>query len=177
MPAALRKQWDGLILSILTGSAPFAQSRSIFVFVSVQDEVDTYPIISAALAAGKQVFIPFLPKGSKEMLAVPLSSLSALMPGAYGIPTAMEAAQSQDARRLAPAHIDLCLTPGLLFDRLGYRIGYGGGYYDRFLAAHPDSVFIGLGYAMQLSETPLPRDPWDRPLSCLLNENGLFTIG
>lgn len=176
LPAALRAQHDAAILRFLTESALFQGSRGLFVFVSMEDEVDTRPIIDAALAAGKKVYVPFLPKGTKEMLAVPLKTLQDLVPGAYGIPTAKEAQEAEDAHTLTPAHIDLCLTPGLLFDRNGYRIGYGGGYYDRFLAAHPDSVCIGLCYQMQLSETPLPVDPWDKPLPYLLNENGLFTV-
>lgn len=177
MPAALRARHDEMICNALAESALYRKSQSIFVFVSVGEEVNTYPIIEAALEAGKKVFIPYLPKGSKEMLAVPLGSLSSLVPGAYGIPTSKEAQESPDAHALVPRHIDLCLTPGLLFDTQGYRIGYGGGYYDRFIAGALSSTCIGLCYAAQISVSPLPHDAWDKPVSYLLSENGLFAAG
>ncbi len=177
MPAALRARHDGAILKALTESALYRKSQSVFAFVSVGEEVNTYPILEAALSAGKKVYIPFLPRGGKEMLAVPLIGLSGLAPGAYGIPTSKEAQESPDAHALTPPHIDLCLTPGLLFDRQGYRIGYGGGYYDRFIARSLAGACVGLCYAAQISVFPLPHDPWDQPVSYLLSENGLFAAG
>ena len=177
MPAAVRYQNDQAILRTLTAWPLYQKSDSIFVFVSVKDEVNTYPIIADALEAGKKVYVPFLPEGTKEMLAVPLDRLSSLVPGAFGIPTAGEAQVATNAKAQAPRHIDLCLVPGLLFDTKGYRIGYGGGYYDRFLSSHPDSLCVGLCYSLQLSSSPLPKEEWDRPLAYLLHENGLFTIG
>lgn len=173
LPAAERARWDAQILDILTHSALFDSCPSLFVFVSVGEEVNTYPIIQAALGAGKQVLVPYLPGGG-GMLAVPLRSLSDLVPGAYGIPTAKDAPAAGRAQE--PEAIRLCLAPGLLFDREGYRLGYGGGYYDRFLRRHPESTAVGLHYAAQMSQTPLPREPWDQPLRYLLNEKGLFTV-
>ena len=64
--------------------------------------------------------------------------------------------------------IDCILVPGLGFDRDKYRIGYGKGYYDRFLAGVGNILTIGVGFREQLCEEPLPRDPWDIPVQELM---------
>lgn len=64
--------------------------------------------------------------------------------------------------------IDCILVPGLGFDRELYRIGYGKGYYDRFLATIKHIPTVGVGFKEQLCEEPLPRDPWDIPVGELL---------
>lgn len=66
------------------------------------------------------------------------------------------------------SEIDCILVPGLGFDRDLYRIGYGKGYYDRFLAKTGDLHTIGVGFKEQLCEEPLPRDPWDIPVKELI---------
>ena len=63
--------------------------------------------------------------------------------------------------------IDWILVPALGFDREGYRIGYGKGYYDRFLA-NTDTPTIGVGFLEQLSQEPIPKEPWDLPVQELL---------
>ncbi|MGB7978740.1 MAG: 5-formyltetrahydrofolate cyclo-ligase [Chlamydiales bacterium] len=68
-----------------------------------------------------------------------------------------------------PLHeIDCILVPGLGFDKDKYRIGYGKGYYDQFLAGAAHIWTIGVGFKEQLCEEPLPRDPWDIPVKELL---------
>lgn len=66
------------------------------------------------------------------------------------------------------SEIDCILVPGLGFDRENYRLGYGKGYYDRFLAETGDIHTIGVGFKEQLCEELLPRDPWDIPVKELL---------
>jgi 5-formyltetrahydrofolate cyclo-ligase len=67
--------------------------------------------------------------------------------------------------------IDCFLVPGLLFDRTGYRLGYGGGYYDRILAQAPDSISIALAFGFQLVDA-LPHDAHDRPVQIVCTEDG-----
>jgi len=64
--------------------------------------------------------------------------------------------------------IDCILVPGLGFDKENYRLGYGKGFYDQFLAKATHILTIGVGFKEQLSEEPLPRDPWDIPVQELL---------
>jgi 5-formyltetrahydrofolate cyclo-ligase len=66
--------------------------------------------------------------------------------------------------------IDTVITPGIVFDRLGYRIGYGKGYYDRYLKNSPkqNSNAVGLGYEFQLATEPVPIEPHDVKLDALI---------
>lgn len=63
---------------------------------------------------------------------------------------------------------DLILVPGVVFDRLGYRIGYGGGYYDHFLANQPSALKIGVGFPLQFSRSALPHEEHDIPVDYLI---------
>ncbi|MEZ4741241.1 MAG: 5-formyltetrahydrofolate cyclo-ligase [Bdellovibrionota bacterium] len=69
----------------------------------------------------------------------------------------------------------LIIVPGLCMDRAGDRLGYGGGYYDRFLNSHPDSLTLGVCQSEFLFEC-LPRDPWDQKLKFICTENDFITI-
>jgi len=78
-----------------------------------------------------------------------------------------------DAPLVGEESLDAVIVPGLAFDRSGYRLGYGGGYYDRFLAELPLGVFV-IGYAPEdLMVDRLPRDAWDVPVAWLASENGV----
>ena len=72
---------------------------------------------------------------------------------------------------------DLFIVPALAYDRSGNRLGYGGGYYDRFLAraAEGHAVIIGLAFSFQILEH-LPAEPWDRPVQALCTERGLLWL-
>ena len=74
----------------------------------------------------------------------------------------------------SPEEIDLIVIPGLAFDQNGYRIGYGGGYYDRFLARCPQALSVGLAYEMQILECVFPAE-WDVPLHRIITEDRLIS--
>jgi 5-formyltetrahydrofolate cyclo-ligase len=97
--------------------------------------------------------------------------LEPLQTGAYGI---LE--PDRDAPVLAPDKVDLMLVPAVAIDRQGYRLGYGGGYYDR-LRAHPswrNIPTIGITFDFAYVES-LPIDPWDLPLDAICTESGYTT--
>ena len=75
-------------------------------------------------------------------------------------------------KRRSIAEIELAFIPGVVFDRRGYRIGYGGGYYDRFLEEAQDLVSVGLGYEFQVV-WEVPRSKHDLPVDYLCTERGL----
>lgn len=151
----------------LRNSALWQGAKSLFCFVSIGDEINTAEIIRMAFEDGKRLYVPHVIKEKHEMLASPLKPGDELVLGAYAIPESPRAPE-QNAR------VDLCVTPGLLFELHGFRLGYGGGYYDRFLMSRPETAAVGLCFAAQVSETPLPRDTFDRPCRWLLTENGLL---
>ncbi len=80
------------------------------------------------------------------------------------------------APELPPERLDAVVVPGIAFDRQGYRLGYGGGYYDRFLARLPARVArVGLAPEALVLEA-LPRDPWDAPVGFLASEEGVRPV-
>ena len=128
------------------------------------DEADPILLLQALARQGAQIAFPRVTAKDQplEFHLVPEGEL--LTPGAYGIgePLAHWPA-------VAP---DLLLVPLLAFDDQGYRLGYGGGYYDRTLAARPGARAIGIAYAGQRMDF-LPRDAHDYPLDAILTETGL----
>ena len=131
--AEYRQEADAAIARHVLASEAWRAAGTVFAYVSVGCEVDTRALIEAALREGKRVCAPrCLGKGRME--AREIAALGALVPAAYGL---LEPAE--DAPLVPPEEIDLILVPCLAADRSGHRLGYGGGYYDRFLesAAKP----------------------------------------
>lgn len=122
----------------------YLQATSLYAYLSYNQEVRTGPILRAAWADGKRVAVPKILDGRMEFLWI--DETSPLAPGYRGIPEPVENGP------IATDPTALVLMPGLAFDPQGHRLGYGGGFYDRFLAAesHPT---LALCYAFQL----LPR--------------------
>ena len=147
------------IARAVLGWPPFCRARSIFCYVSVGKEPDTYPIIEAALTAGKAVYVPRC--GPRpEMDAVRIRSPKALAPGTMGIPepTGGEVALA----------VDLAIVPCLRLTPAGERLGHGGGYYDAYLAAHP-SPTLCLCHPALLCEA-LPTGALDVRMGALVME-------
>ena len=125
----------------------------------IGSEVGTEALIRALLARGKTVCVPRLKGG--EMRSVPYRK--PLERGKYGI------LQPREGEEITCA---VALTPLLAWDREGFRLGYGGGYYDRYFAAHPGVLRVGLAYAGQ-AVRELPRERTDIPLHAAVTEEGV----
>lgn len=134
--------------SLLT-SCSYRQAKTIFCFVSHGKEPDTYPFLEKVLADGKTLCVP-LCKAQGEMDAKEIRSLSELQPGAYGIPE-----PPADAPTLFPSQIDLAVIPCLAATRNGKRLGKGGGYYDRFLAAYTGKAVLLCPERLILDHIPI----------------------
>lgn len=137
----------------------YRNARTLYAYASYNQEVRTLPIIRRALADGKQVALPRV-FGEKIRFLL-ITAPEELCDGYHGIPEPPESclpAQDRDA---------LVLMPGLAFDREGHRMGYGGGFYDRFLAAEPHPT-VALCYAFQLLPS-LPVEPHDVPVNAVLS--------
>ena len=102
------------------------------------------------------------------MNARSINSLSELQPSVRGIPAPPDTAQV-----MAPEYFDLILVPALMYDRAGYRIGYGGGYYDRFLSG-VGAFTIGLARERLLMDR-LPREAHDIAVRCIVTEEMVYT--
>lgn len=119
----------------------WGRSDVVYAYLSLKDEVDTRALVSDALRTGKRVALPRCTSTPRELAWHYVSSLDGLVPSRFGIlepdPALHELAPSTGA-----AHA-LALVPGLTFDDEGFRLGYGGGYYDGFLSRF-EGVSVGL---------------------------------
>ena len=159
---------DREILRRLLQTEAFRESDLVLCYVSVASEADTRALLSHCFAVGKRVAVPRC-EGGGVMRFHEVTSLQTLRVSPLGIP-------EPDASFPVPqcSEKTLCIVPGLLFDLAGHRIGYGGGYYDRFLAAFPGKT-VGLCYEALLCER-LPHEPFDCPVQTLLTEKRTLTI-
>ena len=148
---------DRAISDNVIASDLFEHAHTVFVYCSTAQEIDTYSIISACLETGKNVCVPFCEKEPGIMTARIIHSLSDLTVGKYGI-----SEPAADSKCISFEKIDLCIIPCLAADPYGYRLGYGGGYYDRFLA-HVSCATMVLCAEDRLLQA-VPRDTFD--ISC-----------
>ena len=153
---------DAAIAKKLLRSEWYRAAACVFCYVSTPEEIDTFPILRQALADGRTLCVPLC--GAKgEMTARRIRSLEELKSGAYGI---LE--PSADAPVVAPEEVSLAVVPALACDRRGYRLGYGGGYYDRFLS-RTNAVCAALCASQRMSAA-LPHEAFDRCCHYIITE-------
>ena len=143
-------------------------------YISVRGELNTAPILRRAAAEGKTVALPVTVTGADEgrmvFRTLPDGDLSRLTPARFGIPEPNESCPALANSDFARA---LILVPALAFDGEGYRLGYGGGYYDRFLSSLRELAIphtaVGLAYSV-CRAAALPREAHDIPVHIILDE-------
>ena len=152
-----RRQKSSLITGRLCMMRAVKDACSLFVYVSFRSEVETSSLIELLLAEGKRVSVPFIDPSTKTMSASLVTSMAHdLVPGSLGI---LEPAAGR-LHPVASSTLDVVIAPGAAFATDGFRIGYGGGYYDRFLKKCP-ALTIGLAFDMQVVDrVPVP------PVAC-----------
>lgn len=151
---------------------PLWQSaRVVAVTISMAREVETRSLIESAWASGKKVAVPQCEPKTKTLMFCPIDSFSSLKPGHLGL---MEPDVSKTGR-IDPADLELVIVPGVVFDRRGFRIGYGGGYYDRLL-----SIYQGPTLSLLLSDQfidQIPAEAHDKKVQVLLTEKDRIETG
>lgn len=162
-----RASIDAVIAQRLFQQPEFIAAHTVFAFYSVGSEVDTHAIIEHALALGKTVALPRCVPGSRFMEWYAIGSLEGLVESSYGIPEPAPA----PLRLVDPlAHPEsIAIVPGLAFDTRGYRLGYGGGYYDIFLSTFPGFA-MGICRESHMVAEGIARERFDRPVSGVLTE-------
>jgi 5-formyltetrahydrofolate cyclo-ligase len=145
----------------------YKNSSFIMTYVDFNKEVRTEEIIRHSIDIGKRIGIPITIKEERKLIISELKDFDEeLEISTYNI----LAPKNEFIRIVHPSIIDLVLVPGAIFDRNGYRIGYGGGYYDRFLPSlNKKTTTIGLAYDLQLIDN-VPRGCYDLPVDFILTE-------
>ena len=147
----------------------YIEAERVFAFYSVGREVDTHGIIADALSCGKTVALPIVYGDGIMEYAVIENLENDLVGGQLSIPE-----PSRNAPKIKPQKGDFLLVPALRFDKHGHRLGYGGGYYDRFLAANP--VFsVGLCREQMIMED-IPLEDHDMSAACLVTEEKITRL-
>ena len=142
----------------------YRTARTVFCFVGTSREMDTRPFLEQTLRDQKRLCVP-LCVGNGIMEARQVTSLEELRPGAMGI---LE--PSHDAPRVPPEEIDFCVTPCLCATEAGARLGYGGGYYDRFLPCLRPEVEPVLVCRARMLVPRLPLEPHDVRFARVITE-------
>lgn len=162
-------------LALLEHFKTFAKEiagKQVFIFIDFRKEVMTEPLIRYLETLGCSLYIPRIDLASHTMEIHPYPGHDRLVPSRYGIP---EPPENPDAL-VPPSVLEVVITPGVAFDDRGYRIGYGGGYYDRlFSEISPRVLKIALGFELQRIER-VPNDPFDRPVDHLVTEAGVYSF-
>lgn len=146
----------------------FTACQHVMFFLSFGNEVRTDEMIKRALRDQKQVYVPRLLKKLKQMEICRITSMDQKFElGSYGIREPFK----KNSRVVSPAIIDAVIAPGLAFDRSGGRLGFGGGYFDRFFKQLRDKALrFGVAYEFQVVEL-MPLGFWDERVKTIFTEN------
>lgn len=169
---SLRKQWDESIFNKLTNCELYKKAHTIFSFVSFKSEVDTHNIIKHAIKKGKTICVPKIESKQKGIEIFKVRDFTQLKKGYFDI---LEPDETCPAA--VSGEIDLILMPGVAFDRQGGRIGYGAGFYDRFLSDMKKRADkIALAYDFQLLNS-VPMDEHDVRIDGIITEKEFIFTG
>ena len=165
-----RSELDGCITQKLLTTSEYAKASTVLTYVSVSSEISTRQFIKQALSDGKTVAVPrCLPGHRLEFVAV--TSLEQLMPALFNL---LEPPKELPALTEDSIEASICIVPALLVDIKGYRLGYGAGFYDRFLSTYPGKK-ICLAYHSNLSKILLPHTEFDVPIDMVITESNILT--
>lgn len=165
MSAAARRTASARLARAVRRLPAYRRARWILFYLALDGEPETRPMMTQALADGKRVAAPITLTTRRMIRLAELTSVRrGLVMGPYGIAQP----DPRRARRVDPRVLDLVVVPGLAFDAHGFRLGRGGGYYDRFLATLPPGVpRVGLCFRGQRVRR-LPHAPHDQPVTTVL---------
>ncbi len=150
--------------------ASFRFAETILLYYPIKGEIDTVKIAEAALIMGKKIAFPLCNDKDSTMTYRIVSSLDELVSGTYGIP---EPSKNAPVYEPSPNKHDIIIVPAVGFDKEGYRIGYGRGYYDRYLCSFGGTA-IGITYHKLLMPS-LPRGRFDKKVDLILTEKGAYS--
>ena len=148
----------------------YKKANFIFTFVSTEEEINTHNIIKDSLKKGKRIGVPITLSKERKMIVPEIKDFEReLELGFYDI----LAPKEEFVREVSTDIVDLVLVPGLVFSKDGYRIGYGGGYYDRFFSQVTKVMKVGLCFDMQIRDQ-VPIGKYDLPVDYIVTESRII---
>ncbi len=160
-----KEQYDRDILKNVISLYQYKNSSLVLTYVSKDIEVDTLKLIKKALEDGKQVAVPKCIDGTRSMEFYYITGFDMLESGTFGVLEPM----TDVCKRVEEFKNSMCIVPGMAFDSDGYRLGYGKGYYDRFLLNY-EGAAVGLCYSCCVKWS-LPRGRFDKAVDVLVTES------
>lgn len=158
------------IYEVLQHWPVYQNCTALFAYAAMSSEVETYLIIETALRQGKRVCLPRVESG-RQMHFYEVKDVRSLKRSSMGIYE-----PAQEAPLAEPDEKTLFLLPGLAFDQKGGRLGFGAGYYDRYLAQYPQAQSAGLCFSFQVMAGELPQEETDIKVQYLIMPEGIKTI-
>jgi 5-formyltetrahydrofolate cyclo-ligase len=173
LPADAVREDSARIVACLLAMERISRARSAMLYLPAKGEVDTWPLLEHFWSRGGEVLLPRCRRGSPGIMdAIAVASRADLAPGRFGL---TEPRADLPRRVPAPAP-EIVLVPALAFDRNGNRLGFGGGYYDRFLPTLAGGPWlVGLAYAFQLLDS-VPVEPWDCPVHAVVTPEEIIHV-
>lgn len=168
IPFAVRRAKGAAIRERLFGLEAFGAAQRVLFYASFRSEAPTEDMIRAAMALGKEVLLPKVDEENCALTKHIINGMHEVSPGYMGIP---EPTSEQCVR---VEEIDLILVPGVAFDGDGWRVGYGGGYYDRLLPRVKGSrPVVALAYEEQITES-LPHEAHDVAMDMIITDRRII---
>lgn len=166
-----RLQYDRAIMKKVISHEYFQKAENLLIYMNYGSEVSTTGMIDYAFAMGKRVFVPRV--SGREMAFYEIHDPKECSPGYMGIPEPPDEAETFLPEKTMCREDTLMILPGLVFDQNGNRIGYGGGFYDRFLAKHPECTKMGIAYDFQCVDR-IPPEENDIPADIIVTERRMI---
>ncbi len=160
----MHREKSALILKVLLSESIFSDASSVGFYFPVNGEVDTREIFKKCIDLEKKVFFP--KTVGSDLVFLRTRNIEELTPGGFSIPE-----PPANAERIRGSELDLVLVPGVAFDFSGNRIGYGKGFYDRFLKDISRQSRFGLAYRFQVLES-IPSQETDVKTGLIITEDG-----
>ena len=164
MPPPERAAASERIAGRLVELPEIREAGTVMAFWSFGSEVDTAPVLERLERAGKRIVLPRVE--GEDVVAVIYAVGDEVAAAAFG------AMEPTGTALVAPDEVDVVITPGVAFDRAGRRVGYGGGFYDRFLPkTREDVAAVAIAFDVQLVDGALPAGAYDRPVDAIVTES------
>ncbi|MCY7389608.1 MAG: 5-formyltetrahydrofolate cyclo-ligase [Burkholderiales bacterium] len=171
MPAASRSAASRLIIEKICGLPAYQHARTVLAYSGFGSEIDTSALIERIIADGKIAVLPRVDRAAQSLILHSVKSLAELVPSKWGIREPFA-----EAPVICASGIEFILMPGVAFDRIGNRLGYGRGYYDRLLlGADPALARVAAAFSCQIVAR-VPIAPHDQKIDTVITENESINI-